>query len=72
MSEGTITIYAEGDRVIIDTPVGKCFITPQVAMEMTVSLSRAARAADPNLDYVQVVLDFIGGAKQEAKKETIQ
>lgn len=69
MSQSQITIYSDSVReaVVIDTPVGACFVTPQVAIEITVSLMRAALAIDPNIDADAITDAFIA-----QKKETVQ
>lgn len=69
MSESQITIYSDSTRkaVAIDTPVGTCFVTPQVAIEITVSLMQAAMAINPDLDVHGITDAFIA-----SKKETIQ
>lgn len=65
--QGSITIYVQNGSVVIDTPTGACFVEPQVAIEMTVSLMWAALAVDPNLNVDDISAAFIA-----QKKETVQ
>lgn len=65
--QGSITIYAQNGSVVIDTPTGACFVEPQVAIEMTVSLMRAALAVNPELDVGAISDAFIA-----QKRETVQ
>jgi hypothetical protein len=59
MKQGEISIYAADDKVCIDTPVGVCYIAPQVAIEMTISLTKAARNADPELDVAAIMQNYL-------------
>ena len=67
MNESTLTVYSHNDLVAIETPVGVCFVTPQVAIEITVSLMRAALVVNPELDVDAISNDFIA-----SKKGTVQ
>lgn len=58
MIESMITIYSHNDMVAIETPSGVCYVTPQVAIEITVSLTGAAYAVDPNLDVDAIFSNF--------------
>lgn len=61
-----ISIYAADDMVAIGVPNGVCYVAPRAAIEMTVSLMRAALKADPLLD-----IDAISDAYL-CRKETVQ
>lgn len=54
-----LSVYSVGDMVAIQFPASVCYVSPQVAIEMTVSLTRAALSADPSLAVEDIRDAFI-------------